>query len=33
MSEDNMGDENGFRLSSEYMDDELGRVYHSIHRS
>ncbi|MCD8271491.1 hypothetical protein [Akkermansia sp.] len=32
-SEDNMGDENGFRFSSEYMDDELGRVYHSIHRS
>ena len=26
-----MGEENGFRFSSEYMDGELGLVYHSVH--
>ena len=31
-SEGNMGEENGFRFSSEYMDGELGLVYHSVHR-
>lgn len=31
-SEGNMGEENGFRFSSEYMDGELGLVYHSSHR-
>ena len=28
----NMGEENGFRFSNEYMDGELGLVYHSAHR-
>ena len=31
-SEGNMGEENGFRFSSEYMDGELGLVYHSVHQ-
>lgn len=31
-SEGNMGEENGFCFSSEYMDGELGLVYHSAHR-
>ena len=31
-SEGNMAEENKFRFSSEYMDGELGLVYHSVHR-
>ena len=32
-SEGNMAEENKFRFSSEYMDGELGLVYHSAHRN
>jgi hypothetical protein len=28
-----MAEENKFRFSSEYMDGELGLVYHSAHRN
>ena len=33
MAEGNMAEENKFRFSSEYMDGELGLVYHSAHRN